>query len=109
MKYKIFISNLATKDITDILDYIERILLNPQAADDLHSKIKQDINSLSTMPKRHPVINDPLLSGWGIRYIVIDSFIAFYNVDDDKKTVNVIRVVYGKRNWCELLNDLLDS
>ena len=107
MKYKILISDRAILDITNALDYIEGILLNPQAADDLSIKIEQRIKSLATMPKRHPVIDDPLLSRLGgMRFIVIDGYIAFYTINDDIKTVNIIRIVYGKRNWSKLLGDL---
>lgn len=106
MKYRILISDRAMNDITNALNYIEGILLNPQAADDLSIKIEQRIESLATMPKRHPVIDDPLLSRLGMRFIVIDGYIAFYTISNDIKTVNIIRIVYGKRNWSKLLGDL---
>jgi len=106
MKYRILISDRAMNDITNALNYIEGILLNPQAADDLSIKIEQRIKSLATMHKRHPVIDDPLLRRLGMRFIVIDGYIAFYTINDDIKTVNIIRIVYGKRNWSKLLGDL---
>lgn len=103
MKYKILISSRATDDITSALNYIGNTLLNPQAADDLQTKIEHDIRSLASMPKRYPLIDDPLLASWGLRFMMINNYIAFFTVDDDNKTVNIIRFMYGKRNWRRLL------
>ena len=35
MKYDIHITNAAEKDLSSVADYIEFVLLNPMAADDL--------------------------------------------------------------------------
>lgn len=103
MIYSIQITNAAEKDIRSAIDYIDNILLNPSAADDLLSEIEEKINELAVFPKKHQTVDDPVLKTWGIRFLVINNYLAFYTVDDESTTVNIIRFLYGKRNWSVIL------
>ena len=103
MIYSIQITNAAEKDIRSAIDYIDNILLNPSAADDLLSEIEEKINELAVFPKKHQIVDDPVLKTWGIRFLVINNYLAFYTVDDESTNVNIIRFLYGKRNWSVIL------
>ena len=104
MNYTIHITGSAKRDINEAADYIEYTLLNPKAADNLINLIENAINQLAFMPEKYSLVNDPVLSLWGIRMIVINNYLAFYAVDKKAKAVYIIRFLYGKRNWISILS-----
>ena len=105
MSYKVRITEKAESDINEALDYIEFHLLNPKAANDLLDKVEAEFTTLTEMPEKHQLIEDPLLSAWGIRHLVINNYVAFFMIDEKRKTVYVIRFLYGKRNWIKILKE----
>ena len=38
----------------------------------------------------------------GMRQKTVGNFVIFYMTDDQKRTVNIVRVLYGKRNLNEI-------
>ncbi len=109
MKYSILITEKAKRDINEAADYIEYVLFNPEAADDLLDEVERSLNKLSHMLDKYKVVNDPVLASWGIRMKVINNYIAFYVVDVNSKTVTIIRFLYGKRNWISVLSNDMTS
>ena len=103
MNYKIHITKTAETDLNTAIDYIEFTLLNPQAADNLLDKTVEAINKLSYMPQIQSLVEDSVLNAWGIRFIVINNYITFFTIDEQLKTVYILRYIYGKRNWIEIL------
>ncbi|MFP4698615.1 MAG: type II toxin-antitoxin system RelE/ParE family toxin, partial [Eubacteriales bacterium] len=101
--YKVTITEKATNDMYEIASYIGNELLDMQAASRLLEKFKVSIASLSNMPKRHSLLQDEELASRGIRRIIIDNFIIFYICSDKDKVVRVIRVLYHKRDWVNLI------
>lgn len=96
MTYTIHITAQAEKDLNEAADYIEYKLMNPTAADRFLK-----VAALSTMPERNKLADDPVLRSWGIRYILVGSYIVFYVIRD--KTVYIVRILYGHRNWQQIL------
>lgn len=82
-------------------DYIEFVLKNPKAADDLLEETDQKINALLPFPAEHPIVEDRLLSSWGIRFIQIKNYLAFYVAEENQ--VTIIRFLYAKSNWISIL------
>ena len=103
MNYQLHITKNAEQDLMNAADYIEFTLLNPQAADDLLDKAEEVIGDLASLPQRNKLIEDPVLKAWGIRFILVNNYIAFYTIAEETKTVHILRFVYGKRNWLQLL------
>ena len=103
MNYQIRITRIAEQDLNDAADYIEFVLKNPIAADRLFDLAEEAISSLSQLPHIHPLVDDPVLRAWGIRYITVNNYLAFYTIDDSQSVVFIIRFLYGKRNWIPLL------
>lgn len=101
--YEIVITEPAESDLNNIIDYISVDLQNPLAAKKLLSKIVRQINDLQSLPKRFPLVMDNILANQGIRKITVDNYIVFYNVSDTNKCVTIIRILYGKRNWKDVL------
>jgi plasmid stabilization system protein ParE len=103
MSYKIHITKAAEQDLCSAADHIEFRLRNPQAADALLNKAEALISSLSDFPERYPVVDDPVLRGWAIRFVQVNHYLAFYTVSEPDKTVHIVRFLYGKRDWSTIL------
>lgn len=103
MTYQIRITNTAERDLLSAADHIEFVLKNPKAADELLDEAQAQINSLHEFPERCKVVDDPVLNSWGIRYIIIKNYLAFFIIDETKKEVNVIRFLFQKSNWKSIL------
>ncbi len=103
MKYDIYITKKAQEDIIRVADYIEFTLLNPQASDALLDEAEKNISSLSQFPERNSLADDSVLSSWGIRFIRVKNYLAFYTVNEMEKRVYIIRFLYAKRNWGNIL------
>ena len=103
MKYTIHITRAAEKDLISAADYIEFVLLNPQAADDFLDEAETKIYELGIFPGKYSLVDDPVLKSWGIRLTVIKNYIAFYIISDSEQKIYVVRFLYGKRNWINIL------
>lgn len=103
MNYQVHITKTAEHDIAKAADYIEFVLKNPQAADHLLDVATEKIGELTQMPEKLQLVDDPVLAGWGIRFIMVNNYLAFYTIDEDKKVVIIVRFLYQKSNWNTIL------
>ena len=103
MSYQIEYLPAALHDLTDIAYYIGVELHNPDAADRLAEKIVTAVDSLADMPYRfaayHPA--KPLRRDY--RRVVVDNYVVFYWVDEEKQKVTIARVIYGGRRIEDML------
>lgn len=105
MKYELYVTRSAEADIEESVDYIEFVLKNPQTADSLLDAVNEAFQSLTAFPLRNSLASDPLLNAWGIRFVIIKNHLAFYTVDEAVGRVNVIRFLYMKRDWVNILQN----
>ena len=49
------------------------------------------------------LVDDPVLASWGIRFLIVNNYLAFYTIDKEKQTVIVVRFLYQKSNWNVIL------
>lgn len=103
MSYEIHITKAAERDLENALDYIELVLFNPQAADDLMDEMEKNVANLSQLPKKHALVDDPVLKAWGIRFVTVKKYLIFYTISEQEKRVHIVRFLYGKRNWISML------
>ena len=101
--YDIQITEPAEKDLYEIGIYISKELLEPMTAKKVISKIAKVINSLEDMPLRNAVVTDERLAYRGIRKVNVDNYIVFYIAQEENKTVTILRILYGKREWMNLI------
>lgn len=59
----------------------------------------EQISSISELPQRYQIINDPVLSSWGIRFTKVNNYLALYTVDENRQLVIIVRFLYQKSNW----------
>ena len=98
VEYAIEITPTALRDIDDAFDYIAFHLENPQAAYDLIDAIYLGIGDLSSMPERFPAWKREPIKSKGVRFLVVKNFNVFYVVNKKRHRVNVIRVIYNRRD-----------
>ena len=103
MVYSVITSHRAKQDMKEIGRYIAEELQSPQSARNLLESFEREINELNQMPKRFAYVSDENLARKGIRWLPVKNYSIFYNVDEDTKTVTVIRVYYARRDWANLL------
>ncbi len=103
MSYQLHITSAAEHDLIRAVDYIEFTLKNPDAADKLLDTATEQINSLSDLPQKFHLVNDPVLASWGIRSVIINNYLAFYTIDEEKQMVIIVRFLYPKSNWSSIL------
>ena len=103
MSYQLHITSTAEHDIMRAVDYIEFTLKNPQAADNLLDAVTKQIGTLSVFPQKFRIVDDPVLASWKIRFVIINNYLAFYTIDEEKQTVIVVRFLYQKSNWYSIL------
>ena len=103
MSMRFFWSRESIYDIADIADYIE-LRFGSDRADRFVNEIDNEGSKLGDNFKAY--------SGTGILYRnklimkkVFKPSIIFYYVDDERKRVNIIRVLRHERNWQKILRE----
>lgn len=103
MSYDIHITATAERDMLSASDHTEFSLKNPKAADELLDETDIKISSLADSPKRFQLVDDPVLASWGIRFIIIKGYLAFYVISEEDKRVTIVRFLFQKSNWIAIL------
>lgn len=98
-KYKIRIYSHAKTDLKDIVSYLNT--LSPQAALRYYDMIVEKISSLVEMPERCPFVRDIALKAKSYRCLIVENYLVFFIIKAD--TVQIRRIIYGKRNYEWLL------
>ena len=90
-------------DLLDIEYYIFVDLCNPQAAQRISDGILGAAGKLAEYPEGHPLVGDELLGRMGIRITYFDNYNIFYYYDMQNDIVYIIRVLYNKADWQNIL------
>jgi addiction module RelE/StbE family toxin len=104
MNYEIEITEQAEQDIRGIYEYIAYVLMSAQNAAGQIERIKTSIFSLSEYPERQTLYSLEPWKSRNLRFMPVDNYSIFYIVNDEKKVVQVIRVMYGKRDTTKQLH-----
>ncbi|HMA60558.1 MAG TPA: type II toxin-antitoxin system RelE/ParE family toxin [Halanaerobiales bacterium] len=102
-RYDIEITEPAEKDLYEIGRYIAKELLEQDKAVDVVDKIANNIYKLEEMPFRNAIVDDDKLASQGIRKFIVDNYIVFYNVNEENKVITIIRILYNRRDWLNIL------
>ena len=102
-RYEVVMTAPAKADLRRILDYITRVLQNPQAAGALSKEMHQTLASLGTMPHRFPLVRDESFAD--VRWTQVKGFLVFYAVREEKQSVTVLRIASKLRDWQKLLGE----
>lgn len=55
------------------------------------------------MPNRYSIIDEDSIAIKGLRKIIVDNYILFFILSEGNNTVTIIRILYGRRDWVNLL------
>lgn len=102
-KYNIIITEPAEIDLKEIGRYISKELLEPVIALKMIEKIGTSILNLEQMPQRNSLVIDERLRNQGVRKVVVDNYIIFYVISEKDKQIFIVRILYGRRDWINLL------
>lgn len=101
--FKVNYTSPAEEDLISILEYISNILKSPSAAENLLNEIEEQTKLLEENPFIFPLAKDKYMNKLGIRHLAAKNYFLFYTIDKDKETVTIIRIMYARRDWINLL------
>ena len=101
--YRIDISDVAEGDLLDILSYISSQFSAPLTALSMLDLIESAIDGLSNMLQRYALAADEMLSVMGYRKLIVKNYIVFFTIDEQVKVVDVVRILYARRDWQNIL------
>jgi len=102
-KYAIRYTPLSFEDLNEIDSYISDTLCNPDAALRLLDKMEKSIGQLKEFPHIGSAVEDAYLASKGYRKLVVENYLVFYLINELTSEVIVMRVLYGAREYQNLL------
>ena len=102
-RYRVDISEPAENDLIAMIRYINTQLNAPITAEKTLDAIVGLISNLDNMPQRIPMVSDERLSAMGYHKLVYKNYIIFFTIDEEKKVVDIERILYGRRDWRGLI------
>ena len=61
--------------------------------------MKKEINSLEFYPQRFAIIDDDTIKDLNVRRLIVKNYIVFYRINEEKKIVNIDRIIYSASDW----------
>jgi toxin ParE1/3/4 len=101
--YSVILEATASSDLRGILRYIAGTLKEPVAAKRVYYSIKEKVSALNQMSLRFPVVQDDILAIRGVRWMSAENYLVFYIINENRKKVHVLRILYNRRDWRSLL------
>ena len=98
MSWKIVYTAGAKRDLKNIYEYIAYNLLVPETAARQTQRIMKEIRSLDNMPMRFRLYDEEPWHSAGLHFFPVDNYLVFYLPDESRKTVNIVRIMYGSRD-----------
>ena len=102
-EYKVELARASKNDLRDIVRYISSQLSAPVTAEKMMDEIEKALSELTDMPQRCHPVTDERLNTMGYRKLIIKNYIAFFVIDENAKVVNVVRILYARRDWLTIL------
>ena len=103
--YKIVLTKTAVQDIRSAALYISYTLMNKEAANRLLDSVDEKIAALAETPYINPLVRDSFLASNGLRFQLVNNYMAFYVIHEETKTVSVIRFQHSRRDWISILQN----
>jgi plasmid stabilization system protein ParE len=101
--YSVHITDVAEEEILNTINYIANELKAPIAANNLLDEIEKYETILENTPNIFSFVPDEYLRSKGIKYVMVKKYMMFYTINEDENKVDVIRFLYGRRDWKNIL------
>lgn len=82
------------------------MLKAPFAAERLLDDIDKEPAVLAENPYLFPLSHNEYIAHRGIRHVKVKNDMLFYTVNENAKTVTIIRMLYARRDWIQLLGGI---
>ena len=105
MSWDIVYTAGARRDLRNRYEYIAYELLVPETAAGQTQRIMKEIRALEEMPMRYRLYEGEPWHSEGLRFFSVDNYLVFYLPDETKKTVSIVRIMYGGRDIRRRLRD----
>lgn len=97
-RYEVKVTGYAEAYMREIAQYIAFELLAPEAAVNLLVVLQQEMEKLAYMPGRIQLTPEEPWNSEGIHRLPVKNFYVYFWIDEDRKKVQVIDVIYIKRD-----------
>lgn len=101
--YRLVVSELAHRDLDNIISYIAVQLVNPMAATNFLDDVEKCYGYLKSNPLMFGRCQDDRLEKEGYHKATINNYVLVYKVDESAKTVIIYRFFYGAQNYLQLI------
>ena len=101
--YEYRLTPSAKKDLLEIRSYIQYELFAEDSAYALMEAFEAAFIDACHAPLSLPPAHDPHLSARGYHKIIVKNYVALVLIDEEDECIDVMRVVYQRRNYSELL------
>ncbi len=102
-KYTLHIYSLAQSDFEGIFRYISNELHNPIAAANMIDAFMEALELVCQNPRSCPLVSSRLIKDQTLRKLVVKNYIVFYRPVDISREIQVVRVLYGMRDYEKIL------
>lgn len=101
--YTIKMTPKAADDLDKIYRYISEELFATSSVINMLDRIEKEIMRLRKFPFSCNYLADQYLRNKGYRKLIVDNYIVFYLINEVKEQVIIMRVLYGKQKYENLL------
>lgn len=106
LRYEVKLTAQAIGQIEETVQYLSKILLEPEIARKWADILQCEIGRPDFMPSRDPLTEEEPYRTKGIRKMPVKNFLVYYLIDEEKVTVWVTAVIYGRRDQITALLDM---
>jgi plasmid stabilization system protein ParE len=103
MAYDLIKTDPFQQDLDSVIGYITLVLKNKVAAASLLDSVQKCYDEIERMPLMYEACRDPYLKSLGYRKAIIHNYVMVYKVDEEHKTVHILRFFHGSQDYEKLI------
>jgi len=104
-KYTYQLTRKAENDLDSIVRYMAIELSNVKAAKDFLDKVEAVVDEIRNFPDSGVLIDNEYIEVGDIRRKQVNNYLMYYQKNEEEKVINILRIVYGKRNLEEIIKN----
>lgn len=101
MVFRVVILETAGREYRDIVDYLARVLLSPQAARSFALSFREQVRLVSRAPEARPLSALPEVAALGYRPCPVKGYLFLYRVRGDR--VEIAHVFHQSQDYARRL------